>query len=378
MASCSHSKKCQLLKSIAAGLGFLLLVAFPVFRMTAAQEETIIFNADGEVRELAWSPDGEALAFVLYDQCCGYNSSLLPIWEISTGELRTIEPRLENPVRRITWSSNKDLITTLHFSQVHLSQPEDGTLINKIEQEDIAHENGESSLFGDLSFHPHEDVLAVTINNFVHVWDFAEGEVTSIQVWDIISSVYEEEDFPAWFMAYGDVTWNPQGNLLAVSRSGSEILLLHYPSLEPALVILSELRFLGPGWIGTEAEEITHHLDWSPDGARLVDFYSRSEYSISNLYVWDVESGYLLKKISLEDGDTIQGLDWNHEQNILAVAVDNKILLFDMQTYQYIETLEGHSDLVSSLAWSPDGQQLATGSLDKTIRIWDIPAGETE
>lgn len=32
----------------------------------------------------------------------------------------------------------------------------------------------------------------------------------------------------------------------------------------------------------------------------------------------------------------------------------------------------GHSEAVLSVAFSPDGQQLASGSGDTTVRLWDI------
>lgn len=39
-------------------------------------------------------------------------------------------------------------------------------------------------------------------------------------------------------------------------------------------------------------------------------------------------------------------------------------------------TLRAHTDLVAALAFSPDGKQLATGSRDKTLRIWDLATGK--
>ncbi|MBD2043505.1 serine/threonine-protein kinase [Microcoleus sp. FACHB-672] len=59
----------------------------------------------------------------------------------------------------------------------------------------------------------------------------------------------------------------------------------------------------------------------------------------------------------------------------LASGRDN-IKLWNIPTGQLKTTLTGHADWVDSVAFSPDGQTLASGSSDKTIKLWNIPTGE--
>ena len=42
------------------------------------------------------------------------------------------------------------------------------------------------------------------------------------------------------------------------------------------------------------------------------------------------------------------------------------------------QTLEGHSDSVSSVAFSPDGSKVASGSYDRTVRVWNVATGQVE
>ena len=53
---------------------------------------------------------------------------------------------------------------------------------------------------------------------------------------------------------------------------------------------------------------------------------------------------------------------------------DNTVRIWDLDTGTS-RTLTGHTDWVEAVAYSPDGRHLATGSADNTVRIWDLNTG---
>lgn len=56
-------------------------------------------------------------------------------------------------------------------------------------------------------------------------------------------------------------------------------------------------------------------------------------------------------------------------------SMDKTIKLWDAQTGALKQTLTGHSNGVHAIAFSPDGTTLASGSDDKTIKLWDMQTG---
>jgi WD40 repeat protein len=53
----------------------------------------------------------------------------------------------------------------------------------------------------------------------------------------------------------------------------------------------------------------------------------------------------------------------------------DRILLWDLATGAYRES-RGHTHLVNSLTFSPDGNYFISGSFDRTIRIWSADTGQ--
>jgi WD40 repeat protein len=56
-------------------------------------------------------------------------------------------------------------------------------------------------------------------------------------------------------------------------------------------------------------------------------------------------------------------------------SFDRTIKLWDMATGKEITTFEGHKSSVDSVAFSPDGKLLGSGSNDRTVKLWDLATG---
>ncbi len=63
------------------------------------------------------------------------------------------------------------------------------------------------------------------------------------------------------------------------------------------------------------------------------------------------------------------------EPNLMAIAAGVDIMIYDRAACSVIHTLAGHTDEVTCLSYAPDGSQLASGSRDKMVRLWD-PCGK--
>ena len=55
---------------------------------------------------------------------------------------------------------------------------------------------------------------------------------------------------------------------------------------------------------------------------------------------------------------------------------DQTAKVWDAASGKELLTLKGHSDAIRSVAFSPDGQRIVTGSGDQTAKVWEAASGK--
>jgi WD domain, G-beta repeat len=74
--------------------------------------------------------------------------------------------------------------------------------------------------------------------------------------------------------------------------------------------------------------------------------------------------------------DAVWSVAFSRDGALLASGSwDSTVRVWDAATGAALKTLEGHTDSVGSVAFSRDGALLASASLDNTVRVWDAATG---
>jgi WD40 repeat protein len=93
--------------------------------------------------------------------------------------------------------------------------------------------------------------------------------------------------------------------------------------------------------------------------------------------MWNSTSGQLLMSLNLKDAVnswSIHGLVFLSNDNIVFFC-DEIILVWDETNRRLLKSLKGHEGKVQAITLLSSDDMLVSGSLDKTIRVWNLTTG---
>ena len=146
------------------------------------------------------------------------------------------------------------------------------------------------------------------------------------------------------------------------------------PTAVPAelVAVLGEARFRHAGQL--------LGVSYSPDGKRLATCAGTPAPGLLSFVncqvaIWDIPEGRLIQTLE-GHANVVFSVAFSDDGKRLATASRDKTAkVWDVQTGKELFTLKGHDQQVRSVAWSPDGKLIATAGDDRQVIVWAAADG---
>lgn len=112
---------------------------------------------------------------------------------------------------------------------------------------------------------------------------------------------------------------------------------------------------------------------FSPDGRQLLTGTMR----MTATKLWDIETGEVIRTFDISEMAGAEAVAFSPDGSRLVVSGNRygTAELWDAISWKRVRTLHGHTSRVNSVAFSPDGRWVLTGSNDDTAKLWDTRTG---
>ena len=158
-------------------------------------------------------------------------------------------------------------------------------------------------------------------------------------------------------MSFGALAWSPDGKFLATSDYGRGLVTF---DVQTGKIISTQEDFLMS----------PYDIAWSPNGSRLVATGDMG-YGFRR---WRVDTDKSVRLYDPRVAAFATQLAWSSDgKRIASVHADGTLCFWTASTNQCDGYIKAHFLQALSLAWSPDGGQIATGG--GIIRVWDTSTG---
>ncbi|KAI8883399.1 WD40 repeat-like protein [Backusella circina FSU 941] len=220
---------------------------------------------------------------------------------------------------------------------------------------DLVHSFDHNSVVCCVKFSADGRYLAAGCNQATYIYD----TVTSTRV----ALLRDENAGRDGDLYIRSVSFSPDGKYLATGAEDKQIRIWD----------IAKKRIRG---ILSGHEQDIYSLEFSRDGRILV-----SGSGDRTARIWDWQNLRPLHELRINDVEQqdlgVTSVAISPDSRLVAAgSLDKVVRVWDAVTGQLLERLEGHKDSVYSVAFMPDGKTLVSGSLDKTLRMWQLGTGE--